>query len=66
MLLALVAGCTQGEGDSCQVTDDCESGLICDARGGARGTCVTELPGTDEPDEEPDASEPLDDEDAGG
>ncbi|HET9625181.1 MAG TPA: hypothetical protein VFP84_27625 [Kofleriaceae bacterium] len=28
-LLVLGAGCKQGEGERCQVDDDCASGLIC-------------------------------------
>ncbi len=27
--VALVASCKQGEGQRCQVDDDCESGLVC-------------------------------------
>ncbi|MDD9939615.1 MAG: hypothetical protein OXU20_01005 [Myxococcales bacterium] len=67
VLLPLVlGGCTQGEGEPCQVDADCESNLRCDALGGARGTCVSELPDMDESDETvPDAAMPGDDEDAG-
>ena len=49
-LLGLVA-CTQGEGESCQVDDDCEDGLECtsDGRDIERGVCVEEGTPTDMP-----------------
>ncbi len=41
--LSLVAGCKQGVGDRCQVTSDCNDGLICVLPAGgtpqAGGTC---------------------------
>jgi hypothetical protein len=38
--LSLLAGCTQGEGDPCQIDSDCSSGLVCRSSGGnERGRC---------------------------
>jgi hypothetical protein len=34
--LAMLAACKQGQGDRCQVDDDCESGLVCNK---AKNTC---------------------------
>lgn len=31
LLLLVPTACTQGEGDHCQVTSDCEDGLVCNA-----------------------------------
>jgi len=45
--LVLCVGCSQGEGDRCQIDSDCSSGLIC--RGGPKnGVCraSTSNPGT--------------------
>ena len=38
------AGCTQGEGDACQLSSDCDDGLICAAVSTetGRGTCERE------------------------
>lgn len=33
-----VAGCKQGQGDRCQVSDDCEPPLVCNT---AKNTCET-------------------------
>ena len=50
-LLALsLVGCKQGEGDVCQITEDCEDGLECNA-----GTRRCQEPGTVAP---PDAAPP--------
>jgi hypothetical protein len=36
----LCAGCTQGDGDACQIDSDCSSGLVCTRTGGnERGRC---------------------------
>jgi hypothetical protein len=40
--LLLLAGCTQSEGDACQVNSDCEDGLSCLVTG-LRGRCVSEI-----------------------
>ncbi|MCG8422666.1 MAG: hypothetical protein MJE77_32520 [Proteobacteria bacterium] len=45
-----LSGCKQGEGDVCQVTEDCEAGLICNA---VTGRCQTETTDTDPPDAAP-------------
>lgn len=43
--LALVAGCKQGEGDRCEIDDDCESGLqCCTGSNTCRPSCVTNQP----------------------
>ena len=34
--LSTLAACKQGQGDRCQVDDDCESGLVCNK---AKNTC---------------------------
>jgi len=47
-LAASLGGCKQGEGDVCQIGDDCEDGLECNA-----GTRRCQRPGTVTP---PDAS----------
>ena len=37
-----LTGCSQGENESCQLSSDCDDGLICvRARGNERGTCET-------------------------
>lgn len=36
--LVTLAACKQGQGDRCQVHDDCETGLVCNQ---AKGTCQT-------------------------
>ena len=36
--LVTLAACKQGQGDRCQVDDDCESGLVCAE---AKNTCET-------------------------
>lgn len=41
-------GCKQGEGDICQVNDDCEEGLDCNA-----GTMRCQRPGAEVPDAAP-------------
>jgi hypothetical protein len=54
-VLVTIAACKQGEGERCQVNDDCESPLECSA---AKGTCVS--PGSTETDdaEVPDGTPP--------
>jgi hypothetical protein len=48
-LLALaVSSCKQGEGEVCQIDDDCESGLECNA-----GTMRCQSPGADHADAAP-------------
>ncbi|HUJ57831.1 MAG TPA: hypothetical protein VLX92_05050 [Kofleriaceae bacterium] len=37
LFAVIVAGCKQGKGDRCQITDDCQAPLICSA---ATGTCT--------------------------
>jgi hypothetical protein len=73
-LCAGLAGCSQAEGDACQVDRDCDDGLVCQVSG-SRGTC--EQPemdagaddagiDIDEPSFEDDAGfDPATDEDAG-
>ncbi|HKP58167.1 MAG TPA: hypothetical protein VJV78_15650 [Polyangiales bacterium] len=62
MCFALFAvACSQNEGEPCQVSSDCDDGLICcPARDTPRGTCITDksCPATEvpsRPDEEDDA-----------
>jgi hypothetical protein len=38
LFAGVVVGCKQGEGERCQITDDCESGLTCNQ---ATGLCVS-------------------------
>lgn len=40
--LAAIAACKQGEGDRCQVDDDCETGLSCNK---ATTTCTSKMGG---------------------
>ena len=40
----VVAGCTQGVGDRCQVTSDCDNGLTCNE---ATNTCQSSIAGVD-------------------
>ena len=35
-LMLAVGACKQGEGDRCQINDDCETGLVCNA---SEGVC---------------------------
>jgi hypothetical protein len=37
-----LAACKQGEGERCQVNDDCDSGLVCNQ---ATGTCARQTEG---------------------
>jgi hypothetical protein len=38
--LSFAAGCSQGEGERCQITSDCASGLVCDGAGSTgNGVC---------------------------
>ncbi len=55
LLAVTLAGCKQGEGEVCQIDDDCESGLECNA-----GTMRCQSPGADRADASPpaDASAP--------
>ena len=63
--LGLVAACKQGEGERCQVDDDCEDPLVCAQ---ATQTCADNntsagldaMPPTDAPDAMPDAFVQLD------
>jgi len=41
-----LAGCKQNEGERCEVTSDCSSGLTCEAAGTANGFCITGPAGT--------------------
>jgi hypothetical protein len=38
LLLVIVAACKQGKGDRCQITDDCQTPLVCST---ATSTCVS-------------------------
>ena len=40
----MAAGCTQGVGDRCQITSDCDDGLTCNE---ATNTCQSSLAGID-------------------
>jgi len=40
VVLAVAPGCKQGQGDRCQIDDDCKAGLICVS---ATQTCQTGL-----------------------
>jgi hypothetical protein len=59
--VGLIASCKQGEGERCQVDDDCESPLVCAQ---ATQTCATSntssgidaLPPIDAPDAMPDSN----------
>lgn len=43
LIFASLAGCQQQEGDRCEVTSDCESGLVCCIPAGTQeGTCQYE------------------------
>jgi hypothetical protein len=45
--LVLFAGCSQGEGDRCQINSDCASGLFCAPTGSpGNGICQNSNPGT--------------------
>lgn len=44
ILLLAPTACTQGEGERCQIDEDCESGLVCGAAEG--GVRVCRQPGT--------------------
>ena len=35
---AAMVSCKQGEGDRCQINEDCEDGLVCGSSGGSGGT----------------------------
>jgi hypothetical protein len=37
--LVTLAACKQGQGDRCQVNDDCEAGLVCNK---AKNTCQSD------------------------
>jgi hypothetical protein len=37
--LVLCAGCSQGEGDRCEITSDCSSGLVCASIVAHNGVC---------------------------
>ncbi|MSP17327.1 MAG: hypothetical protein EXR73_12100 [Myxococcales bacterium] len=41
LLLLAVAGCSQGEGERCQLTRDCDEGLLCSPQGECRVPGVT-------------------------
>lgn len=49
-----LAACSQGEGESCQISADCEDGLICERDEGSRGQCVD--PDEVDPDTRPDGA----------
>jgi hypothetical protein len=67
MLAALsLAACSQSEGDPCQVTNDCASGLLCcPAAETPRGVCIEQdtcpTAVIDASTSEPDASDDSDD-----
>lgn len=64
LVLPCAIGCSEQEGEECQVPSDCASGLVCDrARSAARGVCRTHLTVPDASTGQPDAS--LPEEDAG-
>ena len=45
--LLLFVGCSQGEGDRCQINSDCASGLFCEPTGSpGNGICQNSNPGT--------------------
>ena len=50
LLAVTLAACKQGEGEVCQIDDDCESGLECNA-----GTMRCQSPGADRADAAPPA-----------
>ncbi len=50
LLAVSLASCKQGEGEVCQIDDDCESGLECNA-----GTMRCQSPGADRADASPQA-----------
>lgn len=50
LLAVTFASCKQGEGEVCQIDDDCESGLECNA-----GTMRCQNPGADRADAAPQA-----------
>ncbi|HEU5056977.1 MAG TPA: hypothetical protein VFU21_10655 [Kofleriaceae bacterium] len=50
LLAAWFASCKQGEGEVCQIDDDCETGLECNA-----GTMRCQSPGADRADAAPQA-----------
>jgi hypothetical protein len=62
LLIVLFVACKQGEGEVCQIDDDCESGLECNA-----GTMRCQRPGADFTDAAPpaDAGAPDAGDDAG-
>jgi hypothetical protein len=50
LLAVTLAACKQGEGEVCQIDDDCETGLECNA-----GTMRCQSPGADRADAAPQA-----------
>ncbi|HEY8146309.1 MAG TPA: hypothetical protein VIG06_26690 [Kofleriaceae bacterium] len=48
LLVVSLASCKQGEGEVCQIDDDCETGLECNA-----GTMRCQSPGADRADASP-------------
>jgi hypothetical protein len=56
LLAAAIWSCKQGEGEVCQIDDDCESGLQCNA-----GTMRCQVPGADHADAAPQADAGPDD-----
>lgn len=56
LLAAFFVSCKQGEGEVCQIDDDCESGLECNA-----GTMRCQSPGADRADAAPRADAGLED-----
>jgi hypothetical protein len=56
LVLALVGACKQGEGQRCQINDDCASGLICTTQ----GICGTSNDSTADAGPPPDARDQID------
>jgi hypothetical protein len=42
----ILTGCKQGEGERCEVNNDCSEGLVCDNRDVTNGVCTSQPGGT--------------------
>ena len=51
----VLVSCKQGEGERCQLTSDCEDGLVCGSAGGGTDTqtCREQVPPGSTPDAQP-------------